>query len=278
MGLDAYFKKQRERDKSRGGDRGDRIPFLSKPKRNMSAITFEGRLCLVMDEDGEEGPAMRYKKHGFGKNSSICRKTFDAEEHCDMCSECHAAYEAGDRDTGKELMGKSSYWLGFIPMMNGYDEKLHILDFPYGQTQKLFFALAFKGGWGNPELDWDDDECVAAIIAGIEKCYGAQGFQFSFHFNPNAPPQTMYTNLKLSTRKGRKVEIPETPDFPSLFKRVKKFDDDGGPQTKEPKAPAPEFEKMSKKEMMQYCDSMGIEYKKSWKVGALRKHLTEEVE
>lgn len=274
--LKAFFDRQR----STGGGYGDRISFFPKPKKGQPAIDIIGRLFFSIDNDDDLIPAFVYKQHGFGQNSVVCGKWEDDNAPCDECDQSVFYYKQGNKDKGRELLAKRKYWFLFVPRMAGFEEVPHILEVPYGGTQKIWAALARKGGWSPTDLNLELEECYLCLEEGVEKCYGERGYDITIHYDPNAADRRkVWTGERFSDRPAKKIEETwETPNLADVFRRVKRLDDTG-PQNVEPTAPPPVFDDMTKKEMLEYAESMGYEeVKKSWKVAKIREFLKSEAE
>jgi len=231
---------------------GPRTNFYSKVAgtNTVRAFTFKNGA-------GEEVPCFQFFSHRLGiKNQIVCPKTFDETAECGYCDQSRLLVVRGEQETGRQTMAKQSTWFAVVNR-NSQDEKIEILELPYGVTETIWTNIALKGGWTSPENDWESEDFTNALQKGMSLVYGEKGYDLSFYYTPRGGLNT-YSKVAVSSRPGKKVTVEEIPDIEDIFYRVKKLDKDGNQKPVTPEAPPPDFNSMSKKDLMAYAEKVNV--------------------
>lgn len=277
MSIRDFFNKDNESIFS-GGDFD--CPFLKKPQKR---TTLVGRFYMVLGSSGEtEEPCFRTLSHGFPEE--VCPKTLDRDAYCEKCERMELLYAAGDKKEGAKLVPKTSYWFCFVPLMSEFDPDPFTLQLPYSVTQQIWAALAMQGGWKSPEADLEDEDCIKAIEKGIKKCYGNKGHDFIIKWNPQLnvdkskkDPRKYWTSPRFSDKPGKQLSLDlETPDFAEKYRRVKKLGEEGSEAKM--KAPPPEFDAMSVKELKEFAKTNDVGLTGLRKKAEIIERIKEEIE
>jgi hypothetical protein len=190
-----------------------------------------------------------FMSHKLGpKESDICQKSVHGDgAHCEHCEDVAVLYAENTKESKKQANGlraKPRTWLCAVDtngQAGGGPEAFGILEFSGFMIERILGVVAQVGGWSG-DYDFEDEDCLDRLEAGIEKCFGDKGRDLLVKTNTKGGSQNYY-KFSFSQRPGKKLGVAEkdAPNMEELWLRIKakiKDDDDEDDAPKKRRKPS----------------------------------------